>query len=190
MRRALIATVGTAAALAGLLSYKSSNAVKAGGTRLSIAGASSAPSTSSTQPSTATSTSPTSAATSPSSTAQTATTPGSSGTVSGPTLAPSTTAAPPTTAAQRVVTGADIQYNYGDIQLRVTFNGSRITKIDIAHESATDGRSQSINSQAIPILTQEALSAQSLNFDIVSGATFTSEAYGQALQSILDPSGG
>ena len=89
-----------------------------------------------------------------------------------------------------MVTGSDIQYNYGDIQLRVTFDGGKITKIDIAHESATDGRSQSINSQAIPILTQEALAAQSLNFDVVSGATFTSEAFGQALQSILDPSGG
>jgi len=183
MRRALIATVGTAAALAGLLSYKSSNAVKTSGTKLSLGGVASATTNTAT-------TAPTSVATSPSSTAQPGTTQTSAGTASGPTTAPSTTVAPPTTSAHRVVTGADIQYNYGDIQLRVTFDGGKINKIDIAHESATDGRSQSINSQAIPILTQEALAAQNLNFDVVSGATFTSEAFGQALQSILDPSGG
>ncbi len=42
--------------------------------------------------------------------------------------------------------GQDIQYQYGDIQLRVTENGSRITDVSILHENATDPRSAEINS--------------------------------------------
>jgi uncharacterized protein with FMN-binding domain len=46
-----------------------------------------------------------------------------------------------------------------------------------------------INSSAVPILTQEALAAQSAQIDTVSGATYTSEGYTQSLQSALDKAG-
>ncbi|MGH9095489.1 MAG: FMN-binding protein, partial [Acidimicrobiales bacterium] len=75
------------------------------------------------------------------------------------------------------------------IQIRITMSGGRITQITTPQESATDGRSQSINSQAVPILTREALAAQNLNFDVVSGATYTSDAFAQALQSALGRAG-
>lgn len=100
-----------------------------------------------------------------------------------PATAPSTTpstAAPATTEAQ--YTSQDVVYRYGDIQIEITVAGGRITHISIPEEGATDPRSQFINSQAIPILTREAMAAQSLNFDVVSGATFTSDAFGQAFQ--------
>ena len=110
---------------------------------------------------------------------------GGSPTTSGP--ATSATTAPATTVpATRSGTGQDVPYQYGDIQLKVTEQGSRITDIEIVAESATDPRSAEINSQAIPLLQQEAMSAQSANIDGVSGATFTSNAYAQALQSALD----
>ena len=47
-------------------------------------------------------------------------------------------------------------------------------------------RDQEINSYAIPQLNQEAMSAQSANIDVVSGATYTSQGYQQSLQSALD----
>lgn len=46
-------------------------------------------------------------------------------------------------------------------------------------------RSAFINEQAIPLLRQEVLRAQSANVDVLSGATLTCEAYAQSLQSIL-----
>jgi len=100
--------------------------------------------------------------------------------------APSTS--PPTTApaSARSGTGQDIQYQYGDIQLQVFEKGSRITRIKVLQEGATDMRSQEINSQAVPMLQQQAMQAQSAKIDGVSGATFTSYAYAQALQSAID----
>ncbi len=46
-------------------------------------------------------------------------------------------------------------------------------------------RSQFIMSQALPILRQEFLAAQSAKIQMVSGATYTSQAFIQSLQSAL-----
>lgn len=125
-------------------------------------------------------TTPTTAGTSPSST-------GTAPTASAPPRSDKgTSVVPPTTTGVRTGTGQDIPYLYGDIQLRVTERGSTITGIQVVEEGATDPRSAQINSEAVPMLQQEAMSAQSANLDGVSGATFTSAAYQQALQSALD----
>ena len=47
------------------------------------------------------------------------------------------------------------------------------------------GRSQFIMEQALPILRQEFLQAQSANIQMVSGATYTSQAFMQSLQAAL-----
>ena len=47
-------------------------------------------------------------------------------------------------------------------------------------------RSYLISQQAAPILHDEVIQAQSANIDTLSGATFTSEAYAQSVQSALD----
>ena len=73
--------------------------------------------------------------------------------------------------------------------MQITVANGRITNISIPQESASDARSQFINGQAMPILTSEALAAQSLKFDVVSGATFTSDAFAQSLQSALTKAG-
>ena len=52
--------------------------------------------------------------------------------------------------------------------------------------SPSDNHSRRINSQAVPILTQAAIAAQSANIDMVSGATWTSESYATSLQAALD----
>ncbi|HET6171799.1 MAG TPA: FMN-binding protein [Gaiellales bacterium] len=47
------------------------------------------------------------------------------------------------------------------------------------------GRSQFISQHALPTLIQEALTAQSTHIYIVSGATYTSDAFGQSLQAAI-----
>ena len=48
---------------------------------------------------------------------------------------------------------------------------------------------QEINAQALPVLVQETLDAQSAKIDMVSGATVTSDGYLASLQSALDEAG-
>ena len=127
--------------------------------------------------------SPTTSGPGPSTSASTSPTTAASGGGSGTTA---TTAPPTTTGVTRTGTGQDVQYMYGDLQLKVTERGSTITNIEILSDGAADPRSAEINSQAIPLLQQQAMSVQSANIDGVSGATFTSSAYAQALQSALD----
>jgi uncharacterized protein with FMN-binding domain len=47
------------------------------------------------------------------------------------------------------------------------------------------GRSQFISEQALPLLIQEALKAQSTHIYIISGATFSSDAFAQSLQAAI-----
>jgi uncharacterized protein with FMN-binding domain len=52
-----------------------------------------------------------------------------------------------------------------------------------------NGRDREINDDALPVLVQETISAQSADVDMVSGATVTSTGYVQSLQSALDQAG-
>ncbi|QOV36904.1 FMN-binding protein [Streptomyces ferrugineus] len=100
--------------------------------------------------------------------------------------APRTTAAAPTT---RTVTGATADTKYGPVQVRITLEGSEITGASAVRYPDGTGRSEDINSAAVPELNRETLAAQSADIDTVSGATYTSEGYRQSLQSALDRAG-
>ena len=92
--------------------------------------------------------------------------------------------------AARTAVGPGVNYNYGILSVRVTVSGSKILKVGIA--SIDDGgnpRSQSIDQQAIPILEQEVMQAQSANIQGVSGASYTSAGFVQSLQSALHTAG-
>ena len=82
-------------------------------------------------------------------------------------------------------TGAVVQDPYGQIQVQVTLVAGKITAVT-ALQLPSQGRSGVISQSAAPILQGEAISAQSGSIDTVSGATYTSEAYAQSLQSALD----
>jgi len=61
----------------------------------------------------------------------------------------------------------------------------RITKVTVpVYPNHTD-RSIFINEQALPILVQETLKAQSTGIDLVSGATYTSQGFATSLQSAI-----
>ncbi|MFC1412451.1 FMN-binding protein [Streptacidiphilus sp. N1-12] len=84
------------------------------------------------------------------------------------------------------VTGGTVQTQWGPVQLKVTFDGTRITAVDVLQQPNGTPRDEEINAQALPILTQETLAAQSAKIDAVSGATYTSQGYIGSLQSALD----
>ncbi|HJZ00178.1 MAG TPA: FMN-binding protein, partial [Streptosporangiaceae bacterium] len=90
----------------------------------------------------------------------------------------------------RTATGPAVNYNYGALSVSVTVSGSKITHVGIA--SIDDGglpRSQLIDQQAIPLLEQEAMQAQSANIQGVSGASYTSTGFQQSLQAALQTLG-
>lgn len=75
---------------------------------------------------------------------------------------------------------------YGNVQVSATVVGHRLTDVRPLQLTDAGSTSVSISAAAVPVLQQEALSAQSANIDSVSGATYTSEGYKQSLQSALD----
>lgn len=84
------------------------------------------------------------------------------------------------------VTGDLVQTPYGDVQVRIWFSGKRITQVHAVHLTDSSSTSVSISQGAAPTLREEALSAQSAQIDMVSGATYTSQGYIQSLQSAID----
>jgi uncharacterized protein with FMN-binding domain len=85
----------------------------------------------------------------------------------------------------RTYQGQVVNDPFGGVQATITVTGKKITSVSIS-APMNGGRSASINQQAIPYLQSETLQAQSAQINTVSGATLTSQAYVQSLQSALD----
>ena len=105
-----------------------------------------------------------------------------------------TTAAPPNSATAGQATGGYIDGTYtgsaysnefGSWTVTVTIADGQITDVT-ASTTAQDHHSQGINTQAVPRLRTQVLSAQSAHIDTISGATLTSKSYLSSLQSALD----
>lgn len=92
-------------------------------------------------------------------------------------------------AGTQMVTGAAVQTRWGPVQVQVTVDGGAITAVDTVQVPSSNQRDVEINDRAVPVLTQEALQAQSADIDSVSGATYTSQGYIGSLQSALDQAG-
>lgn len=86
-------------------------------------------------------------------------------------------------------TGDAVMTRFGAVQVQITVADGSITKSVVTQVPWTDRRDQEINSRAVPILNSEVLSAQSADIDMVGGATITSHAYIQSLQSAIDQAG-
>ncbi len=157
MKRAPVVLMATIAGLAGVLSFHTKPATLSLGQTLGPA---------------APGGSPTSAPTS-------TTGSGSSG-------SPATTSPSAAPSATRTATGAAINYNYGVLSVAATVSGTKLTNVTIASiDEGGNFRSQSIDQQAVPVLEQEALQAQSANIQGVSGASYTTAGFEQSLQSAL-----
>jgi uncharacterized protein with FMN-binding domain len=89
----------------------------------------------------------------------------------------------------KTYTGSVAQTRWGLVQVQITVQGSKITKVTVLQQPNGNHRDEEINSQALPILISDTLSAQSAQIDMVSGATVTSEGYLSSLQAALDEAG-
>ena len=70
----------------------------------------------------------------------------------------------------------------GDIKLTVTMEGDKIKDIVVDEHSESEG----IGADALPELVEAAKNANGTEFDNVSGATVTSEAFKAALKDAMD----
>ncbi len=82
-------------------------------------------------------------------------------------------------------TGPSVNAYWGYVQVRATVSGGKLVHIAFLQYPNGHSASQYINSQAMPYLTQEALSVQSANVNIISGATMTSMGFRQSLGAAL-----
>jgi uncharacterized protein with FMN-binding domain len=87
-------------------------------------------------------------------------------------------------------TGQDFPNQFGDTQVKVTISGGRITDVQAVQLPFDRPRSAEISQYASPRLHDEVLQAQSAQIDSLSGATYTSDAYAQSVQSALDQAHG
>ena len=162
MRRVILAIVGTMAGLIVLLSFKTHSTSAAATPPAAISGTSSQASAPAATPSASSSSgSPPSASSSSGSAAATA----------------------------KTVTGTAADTMYGPVQVQITVKNGKVTAAQAVQYPQGSPRDQEINSYAIPVLNQEAVSASSAQIDAVSGATYTSGGYVTSLQSALDKAG-
>lgn len=101
----------------------------------------------------------------------------------GPRSSPPTQQSP---SVARTIDGSVVRTRFGDVQVEIVFNGNRIVDVRALQLPFDRRRSQDISNQAAPLLHDEVLQAQSAQIDTIGGATYTSDAYAQSLQSALD----
>jgi uncharacterized protein with FMN-binding domain len=85
--------------------------------------------------------------------------------------------------------GASANTIYGPVQVQVTIVNGKITNAKALAYPTGSFRDQQINSQAIPLLIQETLAAQSSNIQGVGGASYTSQGWYTSLVSALAKAG-
>lgn len=82
-------------------------------------------------------------------------------------------------------TGSVQDAYYGNVQVQAVISGGKITDVVFLQYPNDNPTSQYINSQAMPLLKQEAIQAQSANVSGVSGASATSPAFIASLTDAL-----
>ena len=97
---------------------------------------------------------------------------------------------PPLSPGEHAVSGHTVTTVYGPVQVRVVERARKIVAVDILQHPAETAMDIQIGQYAFPRLVGETLTAQSARIDSVSGATYTSEAYAQSVQSALNQAHG
>ena len=77
-------------------------------------------------------------------------------------------------------TGDSIESGFGPVQVQITSDNGKLTKIDLVQAVSSGGRDQ-----AFPLLVEAALKANGSNVGNVSQATYTTEAFKQSLDSAM-----
>ena len=92
----------------------------------------------------------------------------------------------PSTGPTHQVTGVLEQYGYGELSVTVTVRGTQIVNVSVPVLRTAEPYSQQLADQVLPMLKHEVLAAHSARISAVSGATYTSQAYADSIQSALD----
>jgi uncharacterized protein with FMN-binding domain len=100
------------------------------------------------------------------------------------TATPAPTAAG-TPADSGTFSGVTVDTRYGPVQVRIVVAGQKVVDVQTMQLPRDRARSAFISQYSAPILRTEAIQAQTARIDIVSGATYTSIAYGRSLDSAL-----
>lgn len=87
--------------------------------------------------------------------------------------------------ADGTFTGPAVDAYYGMVQIQAIVRGGQLVGIKVLQYPSDRRTSVAINRQALPMLRDEAVQAQSANVDIVSGATLTSQAFARSLKGAL-----
>ena len=118
---------------------------------------------------------------------------GTTGTTTTPSTPAATTPTPASTPKAAGVsgtfTGAPGNTIYGPVVVQITLVNGKITNATAPVYPTGSFRDQQINSQAIPLLIQETLAAQSSNIQGVGGASYTSQGWYTSLVSALANAG-
>lgn len=102
-----------------------------------------------------------------------------------PPTTPPTSTAPSSQYKDGMYTGSVENAFYGNVQVSAVIQNGKITTVDFLEYPNENPNSININQQAMPYLKQEAIQAQSSKVGIVTGATFTSQAFTQSLANAL-----
>ncbi len=82
-------------------------------------------------------------------------------------------------------TGSVADAYYGNVQVQAVIKGGKLVDVIFLEYPQDRETSININSQALPILKEEAIQAQSAKVDSVSGASATSPAFVESLKAAL-----
>jgi uncharacterized protein with FMN-binding domain len=112
-----------------------------------------------------------------------------------PSSAPAAPAAPAATAmptpaptnrpANGSFTGALVPTRFGDVQVRIVVTSGRVTDVVAVQMPSDRARSAEITQYVTPVLRSEVIRAQNAQIDVISGATFTSEAYAESVNDAM-----
>ncbi len=103
---------------------------------------------------------------------------------------PKPTPTPTPTKANGDFMGAAVRTGvYGQIQVQIRVQAGVVTDIAIPVYPKTDPKSVTLSAQALPMLRQEALAAQSAKIAVVSGASYTSNGFIASLATALKAAG-
>lgn len=84
-------------------------------------------------------------------------------------------------------TGDTTDASYGNVQVAAIISGGKLVDVNVLQYPNSHDTSVVINQQALPMLKQEAIQAQNPNnIQIISGATFTSQAFIESLATAMN----
>ena len=97
--------------------------------------------------------------------------------------------AKPTAKKSGTFLGSAAMTQFGAVQVSVTVNNGKIQRVSVPVYPMGTFRDQQINAQAIPMLEQEVMQAQSSTIYGIGGASYTSQGFYDSLVSALAKAG-